>query len=107
MGDKPRSKKGAVGSKGKQRVGWGKLTKSGRYKRGKKYSKYDIIRDARKLSEYKPENGKPFSGDSRAVYYVVHKKSGRVADKRVWTSQKAIPKKYKDRKKYRVVVGWV
>jgi hypothetical protein len=94
------------GSKSKQNCGWGKLRKNRTYKRGRKIAKYSVIRDAKRIATHKPSEGKPFTGDSRAVYYIVYKKSGRIATKRVYYSMKSIPKKYKT-PTYKIKRGWI
>ena len=110
-GDKPQKKKSHIaGIKKPQNVGWGKLRKDGTYMRGKgrkHKAKYCPARDARRIAEHKPVPGKPFAGDATAVYYVVYRKSGRLASCKVWKKLSDIPKKYQDRSKYEIRVGWV
>jgi len=74
-----RRKKSSVGKR--IRTGHGKLTKAGTYKRSdtRKYARYDIIRDLKKKAKHLPEEGKPFTGDEKKVYYRITKtKDGRL-----------------------------
>ena len=110
-GDKPQKKKSRIaGVKKPQNVGWSMLSKKGTYRRGKgkkHVAKYSPARDARRIAEHKSVPGKPFSGDTTPVYYVVYKKSGRTADKRVWKRLSDIPKKYRNDPKYEIRRGWI
>ena len=91
----------------RQNCGWGVLTKEGTYKRGKRYAKYSVVRDAMRRARHKPVPGKPFAGDEIGVYYVVDRKTGRPVEDKVYFSKKDIPKKYKNRKKYAIKLGWI
>ena len=102
-GRKKKSKK-----KSGQRVGWGKLDKSGRYKRQGRRVKYSPVRDAMRKARHKSADpsGQPFAGDNTPVYIVVNKKTGRPL-KQIWYKRSDIPKKYKNSKNYKIKHGWI